>query len=188
MIDLGAKMQAVAEILEGRVASEESHLAVCVKGSVLGFPATLQAISPNWPFGVMYILETEVVEDPHRSGRDDAMKMTIYPRLGRGIIGFFTHILLFEAKGMSVRDKRMESRFVFSHNNMGQAERFVKYPGVADKLYSLEDYSKFSEMTIKTDAGLALTQPKSFSSLDLDVCRATFNTMGELGQVIFEAF
>ena len=89
---------------------------------------------------------------------------------------------------MSVRDKRLEGKFVFSHNNEQLAERFVKYPGVADRLQALEEYSKFSEITIKTDAGIVLSQPKSFNAMDLDACRVTFKTLGELGQVIFEAF
>lgn len=189
MIDLQAKLQAVADILEGRIVdAQESGVAVCVKGSVLGFPATLQAISPSWPFGVTYIVETEVVEDPNKTRIDDLLQMVIYPRMGRGFLGFFSHILLFESRGMSVRDKRLESKFIFSYNDDQLAERFVKYPGIADRLISLEDYSKFSEITIKTDAGIVLSQPKSFNAVDLDACRVTFKTLAEIGQVIFEAF
>lgn len=189
MIDLQAKMESVAEILDGRIEhSPDSGLAVCVKGSVLGFPATLQAIGPGWPFGVMYLVETEVIEDPNRHRPADALQMVVYPRVGRGFMGFFTHILLFESRGMSVRDKRLESKFVFSHNDENLAERFVKYPGNFDRLMSLEEYSKFNELTVKTDAGIVLSQPKSFNALDLDCCRATFKTLGELGQVLFESF
>lgn len=189
MIDLAAKMQAVAEMLEGRIVdSQELGLAVCIKGSILGFPATLQAIGPGWPFGVTFVIETEVVEDPNKQRITDLLQMVVYPRMGRGILGFFSHVLLFESKGMSVKDKRLESRFIFSHNNEQLAERFVKYPGMADRLNALEDYSKFSEMTIKTDAGIVLAHPKSFNAMDLDACRVTFKTLGEMGQVIFEAF
>lgn len=189
MIDLLAKQQAVAEIIDGRVVdAQEQGLAVCVKGSVLGFPATLQAISPGWPFGVMYIVETEVVEDPNSQRLDDLLQMVVYPRMGRGIMGFFSHVLLFEARGMPVRDKKLESHFIFSHNNDELAERFVKYPGISDRLLALEQYAKFSEITIKTDAGVVLSQPKNFSAMDLDACRVAFKTLGEIGQVIFEAF
>ncbi len=187
MIDLKAKLEAVAEIIEGRVVSD-STLPVCVKGAVLGFPATLQALSPNWPFGVSYCIETEVVDDPNRPARESVLKMTLYPRLGRGLMGFITHVLLFESKGMPVPDKRLSGKFVFSYNDSDLAERFVKYPGVGEKLLALEEHSRFSEMTIKSDAGLVLSQPKSFNALDLDVCRATFRELAEIGQVLFEAF
>jgi hypothetical protein len=46
----------------------------------------------------------------------------------------------------------------------------------------------FTEITIKADAGLSVSQPKSFDALDLDVAREVFKVIGELGQVLFEAF
>lgn len=187
MIDLEAKKRAVAEIVEGRVL--ESTMAVLVKGSVLGFPATLQAMSPGWPFGVTYIVETEVIEDPTAASTDkDMLELTVYPRMGRGIWKFFSHILLFEARGMPVRDKSLEEKFVFSHNGAQLAERFVKYPGISDHLLGLEQHARFSELIVRTGAGLVLSQPQSFQALNLDVCRATFRLLGEIGQVIFEAF
>jgi hypothetical protein len=189
MIDIQAKLDAVAEILDGRVIDgTESGLAVCVKGSVLGFPATLQAISPGWPFGVMFVIETEIVVDPNSARHDNPLQMIVYPRVGRGFFGFFSHILLFESRGMSVKDKRLESKFIFSHNDENLAERFVKYPGVSERLSQLEDYAKFNELTIKSDAGIVLNHPKSFQAMDLDVCRTTFKSLGELGQVLFESY
>ena len=169
MIDVEAKLQAVAEILEGRVIKDDPHLAVFVKGSVTGFPAMMKAISLNWPFGVMYFLETEVVEDPNRPSKDEVLQMTVTPRFGKGFMSFFAHIFLFEARGESVGDRLMESKFIFSHNSMRLAERFVRYPGMAQRLLRLLEYSKFSELQVKTDAGLFLSQPKSFTALDLDV-------------------
>lgn len=188
MIDLNAKMQAVAEIIEGRVIKNDQRVAVSVKGSVLGFPASLEAIHTGWPFGVMYFLETEVVEDPNKKNIAEPLKLTILPRVGRGFFQFFSHILLFESRGMPVGDKSLEGRFIFLHNDKDLAERFVKYPGVSDRLIKLEQYSKFGELTIKADAGIFLSQPKSFAALDLDICRETFRILGELGQVVFEAF
>jgi hypothetical protein len=188
-IDIAAKKQAVAQIIEGRVVDDDQRVAVLVKGSVLGFPATLQAIGSTWPFGVMYLLETQVVEDPNKPiDQDGVLNVTLTPRMGRGLMGVFSRIVLFEPTGMSVGDKAMESRFVFDYNSHSLCERLVKYPGVTDILLKLEQYAKFTEMTVKTDAGLYLSQPKSFQSLDLDVCRETFKLLGELGQVVFEAF
>jgi hypothetical protein len=188
-IDIAAKKQAVAQIIEGRVIDDDPRVAVLIKGSVLGFPATLQAIGSTWPFGVMYLLETQVVDDPNKpTDPDGVLKLTFTPRIGRGFLSFFTHVFLFESKGRSVGDKPMESRFIFDYNSHSLSERFIKYPGVSDILLKLEQYSKFTEMTVKTDAGLYLSQPKSFQSMDLDVCRETFKLLGELGQVVFEAF
>ncbi|HEY9868236.1 MAG TPA: hypothetical protein V6D08_03655 [Candidatus Obscuribacterales bacterium] len=188
MIDLDAKMQAVADIIEGRVVKDDQRVAVSIKGSVLGFPATLEAVHTGWPFGVMYFLETQVIEDPAKSAHKEPLKMTVMPRFGRGLFRFFAHILLFESQGQSINDKALESRFIFQYNDLPLAERFVKYPGNPDRLARLEEYSKFTELTVKSDAGIYLAQPKSFVALDLDVCRETFRLLGELGQVLFEAF
>lgn len=188
MIDLDAKKRAVAEIIEGRVLSDDSRVAVSIKGSVIGFPAGLEALKPGWPFGVMYFLETQVVVDPNRPADKNALKMTIMPRIGRGLMRFFAHILLFESTGMPVSDRFLESKFIFQHNDTRLAERFVKYPGMSERLLKLEEFSRFSEMTVKSDLGIVLNQPQSFIDLDLDVCRETFRLLGEIGQVLFEAF
>ena len=189
MIDLDAKLQAVAEIIEGRVIRDDPRVQVSVKGSVLGFPATLEAVQSGWPFGVMYFLETQVVEDPSKINAErDPLTLTIMPRMGRGLLRFFSHILLFESTGQTVGDKGLESQFVFQYNESALAERFVKYPGNSDRLVRLEEFSKFGELSVKSDAGIFLSQPKSFTALDLDVCRETFRLVGELGQVLFESF
>lgn len=187
-IDIAAKLRAVADIIEGRVVGEDPRVAICVKGSVLGFPATLEAIHPNWPFGVMYYVETQIIEDPHKIRLSNSLNLTVCPRFGRGWTRFFAHLFLFEARGLSVNDKQLESRFIFSYNDGAQAERFVKYPGNPDRLARLEEFSKFTELTIRSDAGLYLAQPQSFHALDLDICRETFRLLGQLGQVLFEAF
>ncbi|MBI4534392.1 MAG: hypothetical protein HY711_10655 [Candidatus Melainabacteria bacterium] len=187
-IDIAAKLRAVADIIEGRVVNEDPRVAICVKGSVLGFPATLEAIHPNWPFGVMYYVETQIIEDPGKTKLSEPLNLTVCPRFGRGLMAFFAHLFLFEARGMSVNDKRLESRFIISYNDGAQAERYVKYPGNPDRIQRLEEFSKFSELTVRSDAGLYLAQPQSFRALDLDICRETFRLLGELGQVLFEAF
>ncbi len=181
------KLQMLAKMIEGRVV-EDSRFEVAIKGTVLGFPATLQALKAGWPFGVTYTLETQVIDDPNEPARPDALNMTISPRLTHGIMAFFARILLFEAQGQHLQDKRMEKSFIFSFNNSMEAERFVKYPGVFDNLLHLEEYAKFSEMVIKAHAGLVLSQPQNFNNLDPDVYRETFKLLGEIGQILFEAF
>jgi hypothetical protein len=48
--------------------------------------------------------------------------------------------------------------------------------------------TKFTEVVIRADAGLSLSQPKSFNALDLDICKETFRSLAELGQILFESF
>ncbi|HEY9713598.1 MAG TPA: hypothetical protein V6C72_09005 [Chroococcales cyanobacterium] len=182
-----ARMQEMARIIEGKPV-EDPRFEVCLKGTVLGFPATLQAINANWPFGVTYLLETQVIEDPNHQQSPNTLRLTISPRATRGIFSFIARILLFEPRGQSVSDKRMEEAFMFTYNNQHEAERFLRYPGVYEKLQKLDEYAKFSELFVKVDAGLSLSQPTCFNKLDSDVFRETFKLLGDLGQVIFEAF
>ena len=177
----------MAKIIEGRVV-QDSRFEVNIKGTILGFPATLQGIKAGWPFGVTYTLETNVIDDPNLPAKVDALNMTICPRLTHGFMAFVARLLLFEGQGQHLQDKRMEKSFIFSFNNTMEAERFVKYPGVFENLLHLEEYAKFSEMVIKAHAGLVLSQPQNFNNLDPDVFRETFKLMGEIGQTLFEAF
>lgn len=177
----------MAKIIEGRII-EDSRFEVCIKGTVLGFPATLQAMKAGWPFGVTYTLETQVIDDPNNPTSPDALTMTLSPRVTHGIAAWFARLLLFEPQGQHLQDKRMENHFVFSFNNSQEAERLVKYPGLFENLLKLEEFSKFSEMTIKAHAGLVVSQPQNFNNLDPDVFRETFGLMGEIGQILFESF
>jgi hypothetical protein len=188
MIDLEAKKAACAQIIEGRVVDDQVRVAVCIKGSVLGFPATLEAVQPKWPFGVTYYLETKVIDDPQNQARSEGNTVSVLPRHGKGLMAIVSRILLFESHGLPIGDKKMESAFIFSYTDRAVAERFLKYPGVWETLCKLEQYCKFSELTIRVDAGLALSQSRSFVNLDLDVYRETFKLVGELGQILFEAF
>ncbi|MBX9694604.1 MAG: hypothetical protein K2Z81_19615 [Cyanobacteria bacterium] len=183
MIDKYAKLKAIAEILEGRVIEDTKRVEVCVKGSVLGFPATLEALRTSFPFGVTYIVEVEGSE-VQRSN----LNMQILPRYAKGILGFITRILLFESKGQKIGEKNFDSQFISTYNDFSQAERLIKYPGVMEKVNKLNSYTKFNEIGIRVGAGVYLGQPKSFNSLDLDVCRESFRLLGELGQILFESF
>jgi hypothetical protein len=181
------KVDMIARMIEGRIV-EDPRFEVNIKGTVLGFPATLQAMKAGWPFGVTYTLETQVIDDPNRVIQPNPLSMTISPRMAHGIMSFFAKLLLFESQGQHLQDKRMENAFIFSFNNNMEAERFVKYPGVFENLLNLQEYAKFSEMVIKAHAGLVLSQPQNFNTLDPDVCRETFKLLGEVGQTLFEAF
>jgi hypothetical protein len=182
-----AKIETVERMIEGR-RNPDSPCQVFIKGTVLGFPAILQAFISHWPFGVTYILETKVIDDPNAVGGEKPLSMSILPRLARGPFHSITRFVFFESTGMRIGDKRVQNDFVIQANNKREAERFIGYPEVYDKLLRLEKMSRFTEVTVKADAGLALSQPKSFDSLDLDTAREIFKIMGELGQVLFEAF
>ncbi len=182
-----AKIETVARMLEGQIVTD-GPCQVYVKGTVIGFPAILQAIFATWPFGVTYIVETKVIDDPNKMPDTKALDMSITPRLARGPFHSITRFVFFEATGLRVGDKRVQNHFVITANNKAEAERFVSYPEVFDKLLRLERMSHFTELTIKANAGLAVSQGTSFNALDLDAAREIFKVMGELGQVLFEAF
>lgn len=187
-IDINAKQQAVANIIDGRVIDNTERVGVCIKGIVMGFPATLEAIGEGWPWPTTYTLETNPVVDPADREETYSAKISICPRVGRGFFRFFSNILLFEARGQSIGDKKLESKLIFSYDDRDLAERFIRYPGVGEHILALEHLSKFSEMVVKTDAGIYLSQPQCFKNVDLDVIRVTFREMAELGQVLFDAF
>jgi hypothetical protein len=184
---IDTKKKSVAEILEGRIDDREGGPAVSILGSVIGFPARFEAIGTGFPFGVMYFVQTEVIEDPSKP-KTQGLELSICPRKASGFLGFLAHIFLFEGRGMSVHDRQLDSLFIFTYNDRTEAERFVKYPGVAECLLRLHKYTEFSDLKIKANAGIFLAQSKSFKALDLDVCRVTFKLLGEIGQVLFEAF
>lgn len=185
MIDTQAKMNAVAEMLEGTVIENSVGLEVQIKGSISGFPATLQALRAGFPFGITYIVEVNVMDE---GAQEDPLNMTIMPRYARGWFGFITRLLLLESKGQAIGDKRFDSKFLLSFADHNIAERFIKYPGVMERIEALQVNTKFSEMGVKSKAGLYITQPTNFNSVNLDVVRVTFKTLGELGQVLFESF
>lgn len=114
--------------------------------------------------------------------------INVCPRIGRGLMRFFSHALLFESRGQGISNKKLESKLIFSYDDRDVAERLLLYPGVGDNLLALEEISKFSEVVIKTDKGIYLSQPTSFNSLDLDIMRATFREMAELGATMYDLF
>ena len=186
MSDARAKMERLAEILEGRVVDDTGRVEVCVKGAILGFPATLEAFRAGFPFGVAYYIETNA--DGMRKESQDSLTMTITPRQARGLTAVFMRLLLFEPRGQKIGERDFDSRYISSFDNFHQAERFVRYPEVATCIKKLYEYTSFGELVVRTDAGICLNQSKSFNALDLDRARETFKLLGQLGQVIFEAF
>lgn len=182
-MELKQKQHDVASLFEGEVMDESDRVAVSVKGYVEGFRAQLRAFAVDWPFDVSYIIETTDVPEEHEQS-----KIVVVPRMGRGLWSFLSHIFLFESKGMSVNDKRLEKKLVFSYDYRDTALRLIKYPGVPDILAVLEEDCHMKELVIKTDTGICFTQGTNFKSLDLDLCQATFNYLGQLAKVMNELF
>jgi hypothetical protein len=181
------KSTSMAKLLDGRVVNDSQRVEVCIKGAVLGFPATLEALRASYPFGVTYFLETNIIEDPSASPAP-SLKLVLTPRYEKGILAALARILFFEARGQKLGITGLDSQFICSTNHPAQAIKFAQYPGVEDKLSKLYKYSNFSELLIKTDAGISLSQPTSFNTLDLDVFKEVFHLLAELGQVIFDNF
>jgi hypothetical protein len=182
------KLASLAELLDGRIVNDNQRVEVCIKGAVLGFPATLEAIRSSYPFGVTYFLETQIIEDPSAAAAMGPLKLVLTPRYARGILAVLGRILFFEARGQKLEITELDSRFICSTNDLDAARRFAQYPGIEDKLAKLYKYSNFSELLIKTDAGICLSQPTSFNALNADVFKEVFRLLGEIGQVIFDRF
>ncbi len=183
-----SKLEAVANLIEGRVVDDTDRVEVCVKGTLLGFPVTLEAFRAGFPFGVTFFLEIGDLSDGPKPLDPDALNLTLYPRMTRGLYSFFARLLLLESKGQPIDEPRIKSNFLVSYNNRERAERFVHFPGVLEKVLKLEHYSKFSELVMRTDAGISLSVPQNFNALEMDIVKETFQTIGELGQIMFDNF
>jgi hypothetical protein len=182
---LETKLSELAQMMDGQVIAHPTRGEVCVKGIISGFPITLEAIKATYPFGVSYFLETGFMNEqviPHK------FKLTITPRYMNGWLSLVSRILFFESRGQKVHHPQLDSALRFKFDNVDVVKSFVQYPEVAEKILQLEKYSHFNEMLINSGAGLYLSQPVNFLSLDLNLCKEIFNVMAGLGQVLFEAF
>ncbi len=182
------KLEAVAKLIEGRIVDDSDRVEVCIKGTVLGFPVTLEAFRAGFPFGVTFFLEIGDLSNGPKPVDPDALNMTFYPRMTRGFYSFFARLLLLESKGQPIDEPRIKSNFLVAYNARDRAERFVHFPGVLEKVLKLEHYAKFSELVVRTDAGISLSQSQNFNGLEMDVAKEVFETIGELGQIMFDNF
>lgn len=187
-MELEAKKTAIAKILDGKVVDDSNRVAVCIKGSLLGFPTTVEAFRPGFPFGVNYYLETETETERVKQNIHDPFKISIRPRYVKGILAFVSRIFLFESRGEKVGSKEFESRYVCLHNDYETAERFIRYPGVQETIQELEKISQFNELVARAKYGVFLSHSKSFKGLDVDEARETLKHLSNLGQVLFDAF
>lgn len=185
---LANKQKAIAKLLDGEVVDTQGRVAVCVKGTIMGYHATYEAIYPSWPFGSTYIVESCPGVDPSAPPTRPCANITICPRVGRGVSSLLTNILLFEGGGMKVHEKALDNAFNFTYNNKEIAQRFAHQEGVQELLLALDETARFSEAVVRTDAGIYLSQPKSFNSLNLDHCQEVFELLGRLAEILAENF
>jgi hypothetical protein len=143
------------------------------------------------PWSVSYALETNIVENPDEDRshyNKDQAKINFVPRIGKGMWSILSRLFLFETKGQKVHDKQLEKTMIITYDNQEPALRFIKYPGVSEILMTLHDDCHLKEMVVKTDEGIYFNQGVNFKDMDMDLCQATFKYMGELSQVLAEAF
>lgn len=191
MVELLGKQEAVAGLIDGEVIDDSDRVAVCIKGIVNGFPARLETFMVGFPWSVSYALETNIVENPDEDRshyNKDQAKINFVPRIGKGMWSILSRLFLFETKGQKVHDKQLEKTMIITYDNQEPALRFIKYPGVSEILMTLHDDCHLKEMVVKTDEGIYFNQGVNFKDMDMDLCQATFKYMGELSQVLAEAF
>ena len=181
-----AKSAELARSIDGQVIVNQTRVEVCVKGIISGFPVTLEATKASYPFGVNYFLETG--HFANRQVTPDTFKLTIMPRYMPGWLSLISRILFFESRGQKLNLPQLDQALRFKYNNAIAAKKFAHYPGVAENILELEKIARFNEILINSSAGIYLSQPTSFQSLELALCKEIFTIMAELGQVLFEAF
>lgn len=180
-------VKGLCEIIEGKQLPADGRVEIAIKGAVLGFPATLEAIKTQFPFGVTYFIETDILHQA-KSKTDSTLNLTIAPRITKGWLQTLGRLLLFDNKGKEINNKRFDQAFIAISDDMAKAQRLILYPGMMDRLERLHEYTGFTELHVRIPQGVVMQQPTAFDDLDLDVCREAFKLLSELAQVVFEAF
>lgn len=188
MFDKEAKLQALAELIEGKVVDDTNRVEACIKGTVIGFPATIEALRVSFPFGCSFFIETDVLNENKKNKSSGEFTLTISHRLVTGFWAKFSRILLVDHSDKSLGIKKFDSEYIAQTNDNDQALRFVQYPSMIDKLLLLSQYTNFTELHVRSGFGVVLVLPTSIEKLDLDTARETFRVFGEIAQVVFEAF
>ncbi|MBP9090435.1 hypothetical protein KBI23_05345 [bacterium] len=188
MFDKDAKLQALAELIEGKIVDDTTRVEACIKGTVIGFPATIEALKVKFPFGCSFFLETDVLNENKKHKSNGEFTLTISHRIVTGFWAKFSRILLVDHSDKPLGLKRFDSEYIAQTNNDEEALRFVQYPSMIDKLLLLSQYTNFTELHIRSGYGVVLVQPTSIEKLDIDTARETFRVFGEVAQVVFEAF
>jgi len=186
MSETDAKAQALAKAIDGKVVDDSGRVAVSVKSEILGFPVTIEAIKPFFPFATDFYVNIDVLHEA--TNNPAVLQFQITPKVTKGIWNRLGRLLLIDARVRPIGDKEFDNLFNVNTNDFSGALRFVRYPGMLDKIQELQDISGFNELDVRATAGLKLVNPTNFDSLNLDVARETVRIMGEMGQILFDVF
>lgn len=183
MISIDDKKKNFAQIVDGKVVVDSDRVEVSIKGSISGFRATIEAIKPGFPFSTTLYIETDVLGD----GQKEALfSITVTPRVAKGLSGIIGKLLLLDAREAPTGSKIFDNEFIATSNNEAICQRFINYPGVAEKIRTLSRYCGFRELHIQGGKGLVLVIPNSFDSISYDKVKASFHELGELAQILFD--
>jgi hypothetical protein len=187
MWDKEAKLNALAEVIEGKIIDDSARVEVCIKGTEVGFPATIEAIRSGFPFGCSLFIETDVLNE-HQGNDPNAFALTINPKVVTGFWAMFSRILLVDHTLKPLGDKKFDATYIASTTDNAQALRFITYPSMMDRIMLLSKYSGFTELHVRAGHGVVLVQPQSVEKIEVDTVRESFKLLGEMAQVVFEAF
>ena len=180
------KIEAICKIIDGRVIEDEKPSALLIRGLVYGFPATLEVVAPIWPFGVIYYIETNLIDDPDK--QVESSLITIRPRMVSGILGFIGRLLLINPGGQKIGEKKIDNKYILSFDHKNNAERLLFYPGLINIVDKIQLECHFSELVVNLANGVFLQQPTTFNKLNIDVVRESYKNLGAIAQIIVEAF
>lgn len=186
MVEENSKAEALALALEGRVVDDSGRVEVKVECERLGFPVTVEAIRTHFPFGTNYYVNIDVLKESNIES--SAMTLLISPKVTKGIWNVLGRLLLLDARVRPVGDHDFDSMFNLDTNDYNTALRFIRYPMMLDKIKELHHSTGFSELHVRSTAGLKLLQPTNFEALNLDVAKEAVRVLGEMGQILFDVF
>lgn len=184
--DLEAKKELFAKIIEGNVVDDSERVAVLLRGNILGFPATLEATEPGFPFGSNFFVQTDVLKE--HIDQDPTYTITITPKFARGLTSVLGRLLMIDAHERPTGSAIFDGELLAHATDNDICQRLIHYPGMSEKLRHLHQFTNFRELHIQGKQGISMVCPTSFSQLSYDVAREAFIVMGDMAQTLFEAF
>ncbi|MBA4078054.1 MAG: hypothetical protein C0508_23700, partial [Cyanobacteria bacterium PR.023] len=112
MFDKEEKLQALADLIEGKVVDDSARVEACIKGTVLGFPATIEAMRVSFPFGCSFFLETDVLNENKSKKSSGEFTLTVSHRLVTGFWAKFSRILLVDHTDKPLGMKKFDSDYL----------------------------------------------------------------------------
>jgi len=186
MLEHNEKAEALAKAIDGKVFDDSGRVQVSVKAEALGFPVTVEAIRPHFPFPTNYYVNIDVLKES--TPNSAAMTLLITPKVTKGIWNMIGRLFLIDAHTRPIGDADFDKFFNMKSNDYPAALRFVRYPMMMERIKELHTQTAFNELHVRATAGLLLVQPTPFDSINLDSARETVRMMGDMAQVLFDVF